>query len=189
MATPPSPARASSPSRSNCRICAASAPAARSTSSSTTRSALPPPRRRRAPAPTRPTSPRASRRRSFTSTATIPEAVVEVARAALEYRQRFNKDVVDRPVLLSPPRPQRGRRAGLHPAADVPHDRAPPDDAAALRRAARRRGRVSRGRGRDDGEPISSPISKPSSRRPRTTARTRPTGSKAPGPGSSRRPI
>ena len=46
-----------------------------------------------------------------------PEAVVEVARAALEYRQRFEQGRRDRPVLLSPPRPQRGRRAGLHAAA------------------------------------------------------------------------
>ena len=94
-----------------------------------------------------------------------------------------------RPVLLPPPRPQRGRRAGLHAAVDVPHDRAPPDDAAALRRTARRRGRADR-RPRSSGwRASSSPISKPSSRRRRTTGRTRPTGSKAPGPGSNRRPI
>ena len=59
-----------------------------------------------------------------------------------------------RPVLLSPPRPQRDRRAGLHPAADVPHHRAPPDDAADLCRAPRRGGRASRRRGRCDGDSL-----------------------------------
>ncbi len=49
------------------------APAAPSISSSTTRSGSPPARNSRAPRLTRPTSPRASRRRSSTSTATIPK--------------------------------------------------------------------------------------------------------------------
>ena len=53
--------------------CPATAPAARSTSSSTTRSASPPARSSRARRPTRRTSPRGSRRRSSTSTATIPK--------------------------------------------------------------------------------------------------------------------
>ncbi len=43
----------------------------------------------------------------------------------------------DRPVVLPPPRPQRGRRAGLHPAADVQEDRPAPDRAADLRPPAR----------------------------------------------------
>ena len=55
-----------------CRACAAIAPAARCTSSSTTRSASPPIRATRAPRLTPPTSPNWSRRRSSTSTATIP---------------------------------------------------------------------------------------------------------------------
>ena len=71
-ATPRSPARAWCTRGSRCRSCAASAPAARSTSSSTTRSASPPARPMRAPRPIRPTSRAASRRRSSTSTATIP---------------------------------------------------------------------------------------------------------------------
>ena len=60
----------------------------------------------------------------------------------------------DRPVLLSPPWPQRKRRAGLHAALDVSHDRAPPDDTADLCRKARRRGRRQSGRGRTDGERV-----------------------------------
>jgi hypothetical protein len=54
--------------------------------------------------------------------------------------------------LLSPLRPQRGRRAGVHPAADVPQDPQPPDHAADLRRQADRRGRGQRRRrGRHEG--------------------------------------
>ena len=55
-ATPPSPARAWSPSASASPASRATAPAAPSTSSSTTRSASPPRRSTRAPRPTRPTS-------------------------------------------------------------------------------------------------------------------------------------
>jgi len=40
------------------------------------------------------TWPRGSKRRSSTSTAMIPRAVIEVARAATEYRHQFKKDVV-----------------------------------------------------------------------------------------------
>ena len=43
----------------------------------------------------------------------------------------------DRPVVLPAPRPQRGRRAGLHPALDVQEDRPAPDGAPDLRPAAR----------------------------------------------------
>ena len=43
---------------------------------------------------------------------------------AFEFRQQFGKDVVDRPGLLPPLRPQRGRRARLHPAAHVRAHRA-----------------------------------------------------------------
>ena len=49
-----------------------------------------------------------------------PEAVVHVAKIATEFRQKFQKPVVDRHVLLPAARPQRVRRAGVHPAADVP---------------------------------------------------------------------
>ena len=47
------------------------------------------------------------------------EAVVRSPKSAAEYRQRFSKDIVVDIVLLSPPRPQRRRRAGVHPAANV----------------------------------------------------------------------
>ena len=95
------------------------APAARSTSSSTTRSASRP--RRATPA----------RRRYCTDVAKMievpifhvngedPEACVYVAELAVEFRQTFNQDVVIDMYLLPPARPQRGRRAGVHPAAHV----------------------------------------------------------------------
>ena len=95
----------------------ATARAAPSTSSSTTRSASP---------PTRPT-----RARSIYSTAVAqmldvpvfhvngddPEACVHVVRLAAEYRQTLQERRRHRPRLLPPLRPQRGRRAVLHPAA------------------------------------------------------------------------
>ena len=52
-----------------------------------------------------------------------PEAVVRVARLAFEYRQAFNKDVVDRHGLLPPPRAQRGRRPVDDQPEDVPDHR------------------------------------------------------------------
>jgi 2-oxoglutarate dehydrogenase E1 component len=52
-----------------------------------------------------------------------------------------------RHVLLSPPRPQRGRRAGVHPAGDVQEDRFASVHARDLRQAADRRGRDDRRRG------------------------------------------
>ncbi len=86
-----------------------------------------------------------------------------------------------RHVLLPPLRPQRGRRAGLHPAADVQDHPRPPLDAGALRREARRRGhRHGRGgRGAEGRVPRRS--STPSSRPARPTSPTRPTGSTAAG--------
>ena len=72
--------------------------------------------------------------------------------ACLAHRHRISPPLQegrgDRHVLLSPPRPQRSRRAGFHPAADVQGDRAPPDardlcQAPAPRRACcARRGRA-----------------------------------------------
>ena len=94
-ATPRSPARASSPRRSTCRSCAATAPAARSTSSSTTRSASPPSPaavalvvllHRRRPDDPGADLPRERRR---------PRGRASGSRElAFEYRQAFKKDVV-----------------------------------------------------------------------------------------------
>ena len=72
-ATRPSPDRASSPNASASPAFPATAPAGRSISSSTTRSASPPRPSSRARRPIRRTSPSRSRRRSSTSTATIPK--------------------------------------------------------------------------------------------------------------------
>ena len=55
-----------------------------------------------------------------------------------------------RHVLLSPSRPQRGRRAVVYPAADVQGDRRAPHDAGNLQRQARRRRRRHRRRGGED---------------------------------------
>ena len=118
-----------------------------------------------------------------------PEAVVEVARAALEFRQRFEKDVV---IDLFCYR-RHGHNEGDEPAFTQPlmyrtiarH----PTTRQLYAETARRRGRAEPGRSRTRWRASSSPISKPSSRPRRITGRTRPTGSKAPGPGSSRLPI
>ena len=76
-----------------------------------------------------------------------PEAVVFVTRLALDYRMKFHKDVVIDLVVLPPPRPQRGRRAGGDAAGHVPDDPRAPDRAAAVRGPADRRRRAHRGRG------------------------------------------
>ena len=68
---------------------------------------------------TAPTSRRWSRRRSCTSTATIPEVALLAVEIALDYRQRFHKDVFIDLVCFRTPRPQRGRRADGDAAADV----------------------------------------------------------------------
>ena len=53
---------------------------------------------------------------------------------AIEYRQTFRQDVVDRHGLLPPLRPQRGGRAELHAAAPLPEDQEPLLGRAPLRR-------------------------------------------------------
>ena len=79
-----------------------------------------------------------------------PEAVVYLRQG----RDRIPAEVPQarrhRHVLLSPLRPQRGRRAGVHPAADVPHHPLASDDAADLRQEAGRGRRDRPGRGRQD---------------------------------------
>ena len=52
-----------------------------------------------------------------------PVACIEAARLAWAYRQRFEPGLPDRPGRLSPLRPQRRRRAGVHAAADLPDRR------------------------------------------------------------------
>ena len=114
-----------------------------------------------------------------------PEAVVHVARIATEFRQQFKQRRRHRHVLLSPPRPQRGRRAGLHPAADVPHDRA------SIRRRAQIYAERLVARGRHQPRPTSKQMATQFQARleealrgrRRATSRTRPTGWKAPGRG------
>ena len=59
-----------------------------------------------------------------------PEAVVFAAKVATEFRQKFQQAGGHRHVLLPPLRPQRRRRAGVHPAADVQEDPRASDDAA-----------------------------------------------------------
>ena len=58
-----------------------------------------------------------------------PEACVEAARLAFAYRAALPARLPDRPDRLPALRPQRGRRAGVHAAADVPEDRRAPDRA------------------------------------------------------------
>ena len=80
-----------------------------------------------------------------------PEAVCFVTRFALEYRHEVPQGRGDRSGLLSPARPQRGRRAGGDAAADVPGHPQEADRAAAVRGQARGRGRADGRRGgRDD---------------------------------------
>ena len=53
-----------------------------------------------------------------------PEAVVFAAKVAIEFRQKFHKPVVIDMFCYRRHRPQRRRRAGVHPAGDVQEDRA-----------------------------------------------------------------
>ena len=68
-----------------------------------------------------------------------PEAVVHCARIAIEFRQQFKKDVVIDMFCYRRYRPQRRRRADLHPAADVSRIGKHPTRARGLRQAAGRR--------------------------------------------------
>jgi hypothetical protein len=73
----------------------------------------------RAPRPTAPTSPRWSRRRSSTSTATIPRRWSTPPRSRPSSARSSTSRRRHRHVLLPPLRSQRRRRADVHPAADV----------------------------------------------------------------------
>ena len=114
---------------------AATRPAARSTSSRTTRWASRPIRRRVARPRTPPTWRRASTSRSSTSTPTTPENCIAAIRLAMAYRAKFAPRRRHRPDRLPPLRPQRDRRARLHPARAGGADQEAPADQRALRRA------------------------------------------------------
>ena len=147
------------------------------------------PRRRRAPAPIPSDIAKGIQAPIFHVNGDDPEAVVEVARAAVEFRQRFKKDVVidlfcyrrhghnesDEPAFTQP---LMYRTIARHPTTRQLY---------AERLVAE--GVLTPGRGRADGEPIRRRSRNPVRGGRRTTARTRRTGSKAPGPGSNRRPI
>jgi 2-oxoglutarate dehydrogenase E1 component len=109
-----------------------------------------------------------------------PEAVVHVARVATEFRQR-SSGRRHRHGLLSPARPQRGRRAGLHPAGDVPADRQPADHAQIYAARLAREGVLQDGEADGDGRPLHDHARHRFTRPPRATSRTRPTGWRAPG--------
>ena len=118
---------------------------------------------------TAPTWPRRSRRRSSTSTATIPRP----ACASPSWRSTtasVPQGRRDRHGVLPPPRPQRGRRPELHPAADVQGDRRAAQRAQALRRGPRQARRPHRrgGRGRARRLPAScrSPSTRPARHAP-----------------------
>ena len=87
-----------------------------------------------------------------------------------------------RHVLLPALRPQRRRRAGVHPAADVQEDPLASVDAGDLFQEADRRGRRHRRRSREDAGRLARAARSRVGGRPGLQGRTRPTGSTAAGP-------
>ena len=114
-----------------------------------------------------------------------PEAVVHVAKIAIEFRQRFQKPVVIDMFCYRRHGHNEVRRAGVHAASDVPRHQVAPErgrrsiPSGWSRRAssARRTSRTCRR--------SSAPTSTRSSRPPTATGPTRPTGSTGAGPTSA----
>ena len=79
-----------------------------------------------------------------------PEAVVSRRRAGVRFPADVRPGRRDRHGLLPPPRPQRGRRAGVHPADHVREDQESDQHPRALHRAARDGRRALQRGGRDD---------------------------------------
>ena len=75
-----------------------------------------------------------------------PEAVIVSHPPGLRFPQAVPPRRGDRPGVLSPPRPQRGRRTGRHPAGDVPDHPQAPDRARSVSAAAGEGKRAGRGR-------------------------------------------
>ena len=84
-----------------------------------------------------------------------PEACLLAVEMAIEFRQKFDKDVFIDLVCFPPAGAQRGRRADDHPAADVQEHPSASRDARTVRRAAGRGGNRHRGRGRSDDRDLS----------------------------------
>ena len=111
-----------------------------------------------------------------------PEACVRVAQTGVRLPPGVQQGRRHRHGVLPPPRPQRGRRPQLHPAADVQAHRRPPLGAQALHRGAGQAGRHLPGRRRGRPRRLQQPPAERAGGDP--PARTR---RRAPGP-SPRRP-
>ena len=111
-----------------------------------------------------------------------PEAVVYRRQGRDRVPAEIPEAGRDRHVLLPPLRPQRGRRAGVHPAVDVQGDPRASVDARDLRQEAGRRGRRHRGRGREDAGRLARPARRRAGGEPGLQGQQAPTGSTAAGP-------
>ena len=114
-----------------------------------------------------------------------PEAVTFGCKLAIEFRQTLQPRHRDRHVVLPPLRPQRRRRAELHPAADVRGDQAASAGQRNLWRAPDR-SRASSTRPGSTARPEYRRASRRRVRAARATSPTRPTGSTAAGSGLGR---
>ena len=114
-----------------------------------------------------------------------PEAVVHVAKIAIEFRQRFQKPVVVDMFCYRRFGHNEIGRAGVHAADHVPQDPVASDGGPDLFQAARRVAASSRGKKSTACRRPSAAISIRSWRRPKATSPIRPTGSTAAGPPSA----